>query len=140
LPKQNIIESWEGFGDNWIMLARFSLNIPSKAEAPLKDKIVSIGLFLLSLSLMACAPTRSMPNRNLQLIRAAEKGQTREVYRLIEAGADVNGRDAEGWTPYMAASSMGQLDAMRVLVAFGAKTVPPDLSDENVSHKFLADR
>ncbi len=122
------------------MVARFSLNTPSKAEAPVIGKIASLGLLLLSLSMMACSSTRSMSNRNFQLIRAAEKGQTKEVYRLIEAGADVNGRDAEGWTPYMAASSMGQLDAMRVLVAFGAKTVPPDLSDENVSHKFLADR
>lgn len=123
------------------MVARFSPNTLPKAEAHVKGNIVSLGLLLLSLSMMACSSTtRSMSSRNFQLIRAAEKGQTKEVYRLIEAGADVNGRDAEGWTPYMAASSMGQLDAMRVLVAFGAKTVPPDLSDENVSHKFLADR
>jgi ankyrin repeat protein len=122
------------------MVARFSTNSHLKAEAPLKGKIVSLGLLLLSLSMIACAPTRSGSNRNSQLIRAAEKGQTKEVYRLIEAGADVNGRDAEGWTPYMAASSMGQLDAMRVLVAFGAKTVPPDLNDEDASHRFLADR
>jgi ankyrin repeat protein len=99
-----------------------------------------IGLALLATSLIACAPSRPNNARNLALIHAAEKGETAEVYRLIEAGADVNGRDQEGWTPYLAASSMGQLNTMRILVAFGAKTVPPDLKDENSAHRFLADR
>ncbi len=99
-----------------------------------------IGLVFMAASLIACAPSRPNNSRNMALIHAAEKGETAEVYRLIEAGADVNGRDQEGWTPYLAASSMGQLNTMRILVAFGAKTVPPDLKDENVAHRFLADR
>jgi ankyrin repeat protein len=102
--------------------------------------ILKLGLALLATALVACAPSRPSNTRNVALIRAAEKGETQEVYRLIEAGADVNGRDAEGWTPYLAASSMGQLNTMRVLVAFGAKTVPPDLADENAAHRYIADR
>jgi hypothetical protein len=35
---------------------------------------------------------------------------------------------------------MGQLKTMRVLVAFGAKTVPPDMERENGSYRYLADR
>jgi ankyrin repeat protein len=113
---------------------------PLKVEAHMLAKVLKIGLAIVATSLIACAPSRPNMARNLELIRASEKGETKEVYRLIEAGADVNGRDAEGWTPYTAASSMGQLNTMRVLVAFGAKTVPPDLKDENADHRFLADR
>lgn len=100
----------------------------------MKGKLLTLGYSLLALSLIACAPTRSpIVDRNLALIRASEKGQTKEVYRLIEAGADVNARDPEGWTPYMAASSMGHLDAMRVLRAFGAKTIAPEVEAENIA-------
>jgi ankyrin repeat protein len=102
-------------------------------KATMKGKILTLGYSLLAFSLIACSSTRSAGDRNLALIRASEKGQTKEVYRLIEAGADVNARDPEGWTPYMAASSMGHLDAMRVLRAFGAKTIAPELEAENIA-------
>lgn len=115
---------------------------PIHTEAPVKNKMAALGILLLSasLTLTACSSTRSLSSKNSELIRAAEKGETKEVYRLLAAGADVNARNAEGWTPYMAASSMGQLDAMRVLVAFGAKTIPSDLREDNTYHKYLADR
>ena len=99
----------------------------------MKGKIVTLGYSLLALSVIACAPTRTGSDRDIALIRAAEKGHTKEVYRLIEAGADVNAHDPEGWTPYLAASSMGHLDAMRVLRAFGAKTAAPELEPENLA-------
>jgi ankyrin repeat protein len=116
-------------GDNY-----FVLNTNLKAgRTTMKGKILTLGYSLLAVSLIACAPTRSSSNKDLALIRAAEKGQTKEVYRLIEAGADVNAHDPEGWTPYLAASSMGHLDAMRVLRAFGAKTAAPELEPENIA-------
>ncbi len=105
----------------------------------MKGRLATLGFSLLALSLIACAPTRSKGSRDLALIRAAEKGETKEVYRLIEAGADVNARDPEGWTPYLAASSMGHLDAMRILRAFGAKTDAPELEPENIAHRYLSD-
>lgn len=83
---------------------------------------------LATLLLMACASSRGGgSNRDLQLIRAAERNQTKEMFRLIKAGADINAQDAEGWTPYLAASSMGHFEAMRMLRAFGAKTEAPEL-------------
>jgi ankyrin repeat protein len=98
----------------------------------MKGKILILGYSVLALSLIACAPTRTKSNRDIALIRAAEKGQTKEVYQLIQDGADVNAHDPEGWTPYLAASSMGHLDAMRVLRAFGAKTSAPELQPGNL--------
>lgn len=89
--------------------------------------------------LSACSsarPPANNANRDLALIRAAEKGETAKIYRLLEAGADVNAKDPDGWTPYLAASSMGQLEAMRVLKAFGAKTIA-EVEVENVAHRSL---
>jgi len=59
---------------------------------------------------------------DLALIRAAEAGDIAEMKRLLLAGADIDASDAEGWTPYLAASSMGRLEAMRMLKALGART------------------
>lgn len=83
------------------------------------------GLVLIAMSLLTigCAGTRSPQNdMDMRLIRAAEAGQTEEVKRLIRAGADINATDPDGWTPYLAASSMGRLEAMRILKALGART------------------
>ena len=108
----------------------------------MQGNLLKIGLAFLAFSLIACAPSRPATNsRNIALIRASEKGQTQEVYRLLQAGADVNSHDENGWTPYLAASSMGQLSTMRVLISFGAKTIPNDLvTDHDAPHRFLADR
>ena len=108
-------------------------NTNRKAErTTMKGRILTLGYSVLALSLIACAPTRTQANRDMALIRAAEKGQTKQVYQLIQDGADVNAHDPEGWTPYLAASSMGHLDAMKVLVAFGAKTAAPELEPGNL--------
>jgi ankyrin repeat protein len=105
----------------------------------MKGKNISLGFSLLaSVFLMACAGNGPQkPTRDIALIRAAERGQTKEMFRLIKAGADINAQDAEGWTPYLAASSMGQLDAMRMLRSFGAKTEAPEMGVENSSHRYL---
>jgi ankyrin repeat protein len=92
---------------------------------------------LLALMLGACSSARPSADRDLALIRAAERGQTDQIYRLLEAGANVNAKDKDGWTPYLAASSMGQLEAMRVLRAFGART-EAEVEVENVAHRMLS--
>lgn len=81
-------------------------------------------LVMVSLLMIGCAGSRRSPQQDmdLRLIRAAEAGQTEEVKRLLRAGADINATDADGWTPYLAASSMGRLESMRVLKALGART------------------
>ncbi len=101
-------------------------------------KRLSLGAAVLaSTLLLGCAVTRGS-HPDMQLIRAAEKGRTQEMYRLIKAGADINAIDPEGWTPYLAASSMGHLDAMRMLKAFGARTDAPEPDEVNVAHRYLS--
>jgi ankyrin repeat protein len=99
-------------------------------------KAFGLACCLAAWGLTACSSVRPMGNPDMALIRAAERGQTDQIYRLLEAGANVNARDKEGWTPYLAASSMGHLEAMRVLRAFGAKT-EAIVEEENVAHRML---
>lgn len=88
---------------------------------------VGLGLSLASLavSLIGCAGS-SPRSRDLLLIRAAEAGQTHEMVKLIRQGADINAIDSEGWTPYLAASTNGRLEAMKFLRAMGARTEAPE--------------
>lgn len=92
----------------------------AKSMAP-----TALALALLAQGLLACSSAQPK-NKNLSLIRAAERGETQTMYALIREGADINAMDAEGWTPYLAASSNGRLEAMRMLRAFGARTEAPE--------------
>jgi hypothetical protein len=78
----------------------------------------------LCLVFVNCAGSHGVGQRDMdiRLIRAAETGKTAELKQLIRMGADINAMDAEGWTPYLAASTNGQFEAMKVLRSLGAKT------------------
>jgi ankyrin repeat protein len=64
---------------------------------------------------------------NDRLLSAATTGNIDELIELLEAGADVNVRDAFGWTPLMWASSMGYPEAVEILLKKGAV---PDAVDQ----------
>jgi len=99
-------------------------------------KILGLVLCVAAMALTACSASRPPhTNADMALIKAAERGQTDQIYRLLQNGANVNAKDKDGWTPYLAASTMGQLDAMRVLRAFGAKT-EAEVEVENIAHQY----
>jgi ankyrin repeat protein len=82
-------------------------------------------LALISMLTIGCSGNMGMPTQHdmdMRLIRAAENGRMEEMKILIRRGADIDARDKDGWTPYLAAASMGKMDAMRLLKALGAKT------------------
>lgn len=54
------------------------------------------------------------------LLRYAERGDLNRIASLIEAGADVNVRDAKGWTPLHAAAYRGNKATAELLIARGA--------------------
>ena len=100
-------------------------------------KILGLVLCVTAMALTACSSARPHSDPDMALIKAAERGQTDQIYRLLQNGANVNAKDKDGWTPYLAASTMGQLDAMRVLRAFGAKT-EAEVEVENIAHQYLS--
>ena len=54
------------------------------------------------------------------VFQAAEEGNAEAVKMLLSAGANVNGRDAAGWTPLLRAAVGGHLAAGKILIEAGA--------------------
>ena len=59
--------------------------------------------------------------RQIRLYEAIAKGKTREVEQLIAHGVHLNARDAEEWSPLIAAISKDSLSIAKILLANGAK-------------------
>ena len=75
----------------------------------------------------AAAPAPEMEgDLDAALRTAAEQGQTEEVARLLEAGADVNGRSASGATPLHLATEFNSVSVLKVLVDGGAELDAPN--------------
>lgn len=67
-------------------------------------------------------------DRATPLILASNKGCVQIVEKLIEAGADVNAKNRNGWTALMGASSNGHLNIATLLVTARA--------DVNAKHSY----
>lgn len=65
------------------------------------------------------------------LMKAAERGETATVLRLLEEGADINGTDAQGRTPVMAATYRNRVDTVRALIEAGADLNVRDHRQDN---------
>ncbi|KAJ8547474.1 hypothetical protein K7X08_011060 [Anisodus acutangulus] len=61
------------------------------------------------------------------LHRAARKGDVADIKKCIAEGANVNGRDQNGWTPFHRAAFKGKIEGVKVLVKHGVKL---DLVDD----------
>ena len=66
------------------------------------------------------------PQMESALHLAAHEGFSDIVELLIRAGADVNARDAKGWTPLFDAASSGSLAIVKRLIDAGAEVDPVD--------------
>ncbi len=78
-------------------------------------KLVSILILVLAVLIInSCATTPKM------LIKTARSGDSNEVKRLIEKGADVNAQAREGGTVLMYASMEGYTDIVNLLIEAGA--------------------
>lgn len=73
---------------------------------------------------MGCSLSPDRGKINLALIEASRLGDASQVDRLLGKGADINAVDAEGWTPYLAASAEGNWKVMKLLESRGCKTDP----------------
>jgi hypothetical protein len=68
------------------------------------------------------------------LIRAAEAGDTPEVLRLLQGGADIDGRDDRGRTLVIAAMHANRADTVRALIEAGADV---NIRDNRSDNPFL---
>jgi uncharacterized protein len=71
---------------------------------------------------------------NERLIAAAEQGDTALVLKLIEAGADINARDARGRTAVMAATHGNRIETVGALLQAGADV---NIRDAMLDNPFL---
>ena len=82
-------------------------------------------------------PTRSEPEKQAMtqnLILAANAGDTPTVQKLIQEGADINGRDELGRTAVMAATHGNHVDTVLALIEAGADV---DIRDNRMDNPFL---
>lgn len=68
------------------------------------------------------------------LIQAAEAGDTPTVLRLLQEGAEINGRDDQGRTAVMAATHGNRVDTVRALIEAGADI---NIRDSRMDNPFL---
>mmetsp|Transcript_26125 Transcript_26125/g.56407 ORF Transcript_26125/g.56407 Transcript_26125/m.56407 type:complete len:184 (-) Transcript_26125:915-1466(-) len=69
--------------------------------------------------------SRSAAWAHLPLLVAAEMGEIDRVLALIEEGANVNQRTADGWTALIMASKEGHVQVVQALLEAGAEPNPP---------------
>ena len=68
------------------------------------------------------------------LHRAVTSGDLETIRQLVAKGAPINGRDASGRTPLMAATHANEVEAFRLLLELGADV---DLQDDMLDNPFL---
>ena len=69
---------------------------------------------------------------NQQLIMLAEKGDTENVLKLLEEGANINTTDGNGRTAVLAATYSNKVETVKVLIQKGADINIRDNNLENV--------
>ncbi len=91
-------------------------------------------MILISIFLLVGLGKADAPKINEQLISAAEQGDTSTVLKLLSNGADINGRDARGRTPVMAATHGNRVTTVKALIQAGADI---NLRDNMLDNPFL---
>jgi ankyrin repeat protein len=89
-------------------------------------------LILATLALAVVEPSAAQsPDRDAQLIRAAEAGDATQVRTLLAQGASVKARDARGRAALLAATQGNRIEAARVLIEAGADVNTQDDSRDS---------
>jgi uncharacterized protein len=81
----------------------------------------------LSIDLMPGAMAQSNPERERDLLMAADRGEIVAVRDLVRDGARINWRDHRGRTPLLAATQRNRIDVARFLIQEGADVNAKDL-------------
>jgi hypothetical protein len=108
--------------------------IDPKKKARVREALRKVGPSMLKKRPLAEKPKaqkRLTPEEqkeiNRELLRAAEKGDTRKVNELIERGADVEAKNNLSQTPLMWASFYGHIHIAEILIRNNAKVYTRDI-------------
>ena len=71
-------------------------------------------------------------DKNDELLEAIMDGDIERAKSLIDAGADVNARDIDGWTPLMYAALNGHTEIVELLIESGADVNAEDNNGQTV--------
>merc|ERR1712012_111900 len=88
--------------------------------------------FLRSLFLLSCVQARLVRRETSSLIEAAQHGN------LVAAGANVNTRDSEGWSPLHWAAYRGHMEVVQELVGGGVDINLTTKLDRNTKKRYTA--
>ncbi|GIP34926.1 hypothetical protein J2TS4_41360 [Paenibacillus sp. J2TS4] len=77
---------------------------------------------------------KKVDEMNEQLILSAEKGDTENVLKLLEDGADINAMDKHGRTAVLAATYNNKVDTVKALIQKGADI---NIRDNNLDNVLL---
>jgi len=88
-------------------------------------------LWLLMMALFSCGRDKTLDQN---LLNASALGNLEKAKRMLEAGADVNARDEQGWTSLMYASVDGNREVVQLLLDHGA-----DVTQTNNTGQSAAD-
>ncbi len=85
---------------------------------------------------MATLPTvvPKLDGQDLRLIEAARSGDSHLIRRLLDEGAEPDEADANGLTALIMASSVGELEAVNILLSAGADTGKKDNLGDDAYH------
>jgi len=97
-------------------------------------------LLLVSSVAMAAEPPLTRERAQVLLFDAAKLGRADLVPGLVGAGADVNARDARGFTPVILAAYSDQLPTLEALIAAKADACLPDRDQGNTAQMGAAFR
>ena len=96
----------------------------------MKTKLLILGCIVCLVALMildSCATTPETRRERMALFQSVESGDYAEVKRLVEAGANVNAQDRDGYTALMQASGRGHTEIAKLLIEAGADVNAHDI-------------
>lgn len=97
----------------------------SGLKKPYRIALLALAV-VLSLAVSGLIYLRKPPGSPSQLlVDAARKGDTETVVRLLTKGADINGRDGQGYAPLHAAVWYNQTNVVPLLLQKGADVNAP---------------
>lgn len=74
------------------------------------------------------------PEKDSGLCLAIKRHSQRACLRLVQAGASVNHRNEEGWTPFLLASYAGNIEMMRIIFSKHPQVATDKINGENALH------